>query len=362
MAEIKPSNIKPVSWYEDYACLGKKNFIHDERVYKYIEFEKHLDERLEEFIQIHHSKGDDYGSTSDKEYNELFIGDVHDMENREDIIKYLANNHSLERNKFLIKTFRRLVREKIPEQYMKDREFVDLKLDILEKLLPEYLVTVQLYELRNFILGVTTLIGSIYYSFDIYNGDIILGSENLSFSEFKCPEDQTFALIRKNANWRDIERDITIYLERKKGLYLKELEQKFGIKFKAISKILQKVQGAVNYYQGKIFEDFVYKKLKRSGLYKEVRKEAGKGESDILAYSKDDKELYIFSLKNLKIDHDPYWLTIEELRPELERAKLCELDHDNVHLILLVFDNYDNISKQIQIDYNNTQNIDIAKV
>ncbi|MHA1328781.1 MAG: hypothetical protein ACTSRH_15905 [Promethearchaeota archaeon] len=69
--------------------------------------------------------------------------------------------------------------------------------------------------------------------------------------------------------------------------------------------------------------------------------------------------MFIYSLKNLKIDRKPYWLTKEELRPELERAKIYSLDYE-VHLILLVFDNYHNIVKQFNIDYNNPKNINIS--
>ena len=110
-----------------------------------------------------------------------------------------------------------------------------------------------------------------------------------------------------------------------------------------------------------MFEDFIEKRLKESNLFKDVIKEAGKGEADILAYVKGGKELYIYSLKNIKIDRTPYWLiTKEELLPELKRALLQTLDY-KVHLILLVFDNYNNQVKQFIVDYNKPENIDISK-
>ena len=182
----------------------------------------------------------------------------------------------------------------------------------------------------------------------------------LDFSGFIINEEEIFTLIRKNERWLDLERDLIIYRERKKGKYLQDLADNFGIKYNSVSMVDKKVSGAVSYWKGKKFEDFVYKRLKKSGLFEKVIKEAGKGEADILAYAKDGKELYIYSIKNLKINRKPYWLTKEELRTEVERAVLQGLDY-KVHLILLVFDNFHDIVKQFKIDYNNPRNINISK-
>lgn len=183
--------------------------------------------------------------------------------------------------------------------------------------------------------------------------------DTLKFDTFRYSEEDIFTLIRKNKRWRDIERDLTIYQERKKGKYLQELADNFGIDFTTVSGIAKRVLGAVGYYKGKLFEDFVENKLRKSGLFKKVIKEAGKGEADILAYTKDGR-LYIYSVKNIKIDRKPYWLAKEKLRPELERAVLQSLDY-KVHLFLLVFDNFHDIAKQFKIDYNKPKNIDISK-
>jgi hypothetical protein len=182
---------------------------------------------------------------------------------------------------------------------------------------------------------------------------------DLNFEDFSYTDEQVFNLIRKNAKWYDIERDIAIFQERQKGKYLKEIAKNLRIKLRAVSMVVKKVQGAVNYWQGKLFEDFVLKRLRESTLFEKVVLEAGKGESDIKAYTKDDK-LYIYSLKNIQIDYEPYWLTKEELRPELRDALLSKLDYE-VYLILLIFDNYNNQVKQFVIDYNNPKNIDISK-
>lgn len=183
---------------------------------------------------------------------------------------------------------------------------------------------------------------------------------DITFINFSYTDEHIFNLIRKNAKWHDIERDLAIYQEKKGGKYLQEIAENFGIDFTTVSVIVKKVSGAINYYKGKLFEDFVEKKLKQSGLFEKVIKEAGKGECDVLAYTKDGKKLYIYSLKNIKNDRKPYWLTTDELRPELKRALLQTLDY-KVHLILLVFDNYNNQVKQFVIDYNHPKNIDISK-
>jgi hypothetical protein len=182
---------------------------------------------------------------------------------------------------------------------------------------------------------------------------------DLYFEDFSHTDEQVFNLIRKNAKWHDIERDIAIFQERQKGKYLKEIAEIFRIDFTTVSIIVKKVSGAINYWKGKLFEDFVEKRLKESGLFEKVIKDAGKGESDIKAYTKDDK-LYIYSLKNIQIDYEPYWLTKEELRPELRDALLSKLDYE-VYLILLIFDNYNNQVKQFVIDYDKPENIDISK-
>ena len=183
---------------------------------------------------------------------------------------------------------------------------------------------------------------------------------DIYFKDFSYTDEHIFNLIRKNVKWHDIERDLAIFQERQKGKYLKEIAETLKIKLRAVSMVIKKVQGAINYWKGKLFEDFVLKRLKEAKLFEKVILDAGKGESDIRAYTKDGKKLYIYSLKNIQIAYGPYWLTKEELRPELKDALLSKLDYET-YLILLVFDNYNNQVKQFVIDYNNPKNIDISK-
>ena len=67
------------------------------------------------------------------------------------------------------------------------------------------------------------------------------------FRGFSFTDDQIFDLIRKNEKWRNIERDITIFREGQKGKNQQEIGENYGIKFTAVSKVITKVQGAVNY-------------------------------------------------------------------------------------------------------------------
>ncbi|MHA1252192.1 MAG: hypothetical protein ACTSRP_19560 [Candidatus Helarchaeota archaeon] len=173
----------------------------------------------------------------------------------------------------------------------------------------------------------------------------------IKFNNFKISKEQVLKIIKQKEKWHNIDRDLTIYLERQKGKTLQELANDFGIKFNSISMVVKKVQGAINHYKGKILEEYVYKRLKSSKLFSKVVLDGSKGNPDILAYSKNGEDLFIYSLKNLKIDRKPYWLTKEELRPELENALLCSLDY-KVHLILLIYDNFNDIVKQFEIDYH----------
>jgi hypothetical protein len=131
--------------------------------------------------------------------------------------------------------------------------------------------------------------------------------------------------------------------------------------------IVKKVQGKINEVKGDKFEKFVYNRLKQSELFDKVILGGEVGQSDILAYQNDEK-LFIYSLKNLKIDRDPYWLIVNpkneegenELKPEIKFAKLSHFDY-NIHLILLVYDNYNDRIIQKEIDYKDPQNINLAK-
>lgn len=221
-----------------------------------------------------------------------------------------------------------------------------------------YLFDIINYELEKIVSGEEYAKMELPYDFEFlisYFSDPL----TISFESFVLDMDEVIDLIKKNERWQKTDRDLSIYFERQKGRTLQDIADDYGIVYSTVSRIEDKVRGKVNYWKGKIFEDFVKKRLKESRVFIKVIKEAGKGESDIRAYTKNN-ELFIYSLKNLKIDRKPYWLiTKEELLPELKDAKLCSLDYET-HLILLVYDNHNKAVKQIEIDYNNVENIDLT--
>lgn len=345
----QPSNIKPDSWYQElYTGMLNLGSITPEDI-EYIKAEidpgflKRIDCGEEERAYIHYEDGEFY-----ERFNTI-------EKNREILNKIVGLWPKLlfeRRYGGLYCIFLFLIKKCVD---IFPNYLVTNHLSFLLDTIPEFFVTKDEKEIR-------------YDDCEHYN---IIFEEPISpkieripdwlyFFDFSFIEAQIFELIKKNEKWHDIDRDITIYRERKKGKYLQELADNFGIKFNSVSMVITKVRGAVNFFKGKLFEDFIYKKLQQSGLFEKVVKEAGKGEADVLAYTKDNQELYIYSLKNIRIDRKPYWLTKEELKPELERAVLQSLDY-KVHLILLVFGNLHNVVKQFEIDYNNPKSIDISK-
>lgn len=359
-----PSNIKPDKWYKEYVLLNKPTYSLDDIALESIKTEKEIDRYLHDFVKIYNHRQDFSKETDPPEmvslafskYKDLFITDSKSCYDPEDSFWFIAQNNTIERNQTLVSMLRKYTQSKILPGHQKLINFINLKLDFLEKILPNNLITFQLNEIRDLVIDGYPR-GSIYTSYDIYFTSLI---SELYFEGFEIIESKIFDLIRKNKKWHDIDRDLTIYQERQKGKYLQELADNFGVKFNSISMVVKKVQSAINYYKGKLFEDFVEIRLKESNIFKDVVKEAGKGEADILAYTKYDKVLYIYSLKNIRINRNPYWLTKEELRPEIERALLQTLDYE-VHLILLVFDNHNNKIKQFEIDHQNLANINISK-
>ncbi len=183
----------------------------------------------------------------------------------------------------------------------------------------------------------------------------------LEFIDYVCSEDKLFELIKKNKRWHQPDRDIEIYRMNKDSTKSQtQIGKIFKIDFSTISCQVKKVQGALNEYKGKDFEAFVEKRLKKSRRFSKVLKQGNPGESDIFAYSKDDTELFIYSLKNLSINKSPFWLSLAELKPEIKDALFYEHDY-KTNMILLIFDNYHNKVIQIVYDFHNPQHIELSK-
>lgn len=406
---IKPTNVKPDSWYRE-TCLiyDKDHELGDDELKELKEFDENYDlynfmqkawrekqleygrkyyqvynKELGEYEKIYLKKGEESPEPYLSIYNEMKYNGrdlpskfykawnyLHYYEDRDFFEEYnnlQDNKKYLDRPKKVITFFKE-------NNLIEDEKYLNLKFKQIKaysKALNEgYLITSDLICLIELIEeDIYSLIGCIDTDCSLSNNtfnfeklkNLLLNKDpsQIKFDDFIIENEDLYALLRKNEKWYDFNRDLSIYLERSEGKYIQELADQFNMKRTAVSMVIKKVSGAINYWKGKLFEDFVEKRLKRSRFFDKVVKDAGSGESDIRAYTKDNK-LFIYSLKNLKIDFIPYWLTKEELRPELEDALLSKLDYET-HLILLVYDNHHKEVKQIEINYDHPENIKLSK-
>lgn len=393
MIEIKLTNIKPEAWYNEYCVyLNQKDLdndvidckkydglidiwhiIHNHlapfvRQMEVARLMWHKEQDKEQYKEQYFEASEQYyfnipSGVNEEEfdsYHQLIRGKCGDKE-------IVLNYNTLEKNAkyldFLIATHNNIKKQQAYKQLCSGsckeyHKFLENRIKLCKQAIKKgYLITEQLTDFDDVIYDCR------YCFFDIKKKWKHPHIQTLSvdvFKGFSYTDDQIFNLIRRNVKWRNIGRDITIFREIQKGKYQQELADKYGINHTTISGIKTRVQGAFNYWEGILLEIFVFTKLNQSGLFGKVVKEAGKGEADILTYSKDDKKLTIYSVKNIKINRKPYWLVVDELKPELARAKLQQKDY-SVNLILLIYNNLTKQIKQYNIDYNNPVNIDISK-
>ena len=410
MIIIKPSNVKPDSWYRETCSIyDRNNVLGDEELKELKEFDENID--LYHFMQeAWREKQLEYGrkyylvyNKEIGEYEKIFLnvgeyppepylltysemkykgielpskfnqawGDLQYYEDRD----FFDEHNNLQDNKKYLNRSKKVITLFKKNSLIKDEKYLNIKLKQVKaysKALNEgYLITSDLCFLIEIIGNdIYSLIGCIDSDCSLINKpfnfdklkNLLLNKDpsQIKFDDFEIKNEDLYALLRKNEKWYDYNRDLSIYLERSEGKYLQELADQFNMKRTAVSMVIKKVSGALNYWRGKIFEDFIEERLKSSRLFEKVIKDAGSGESDIRAYTKDN-ELFIYSLKNLKIDRKPYWLiTKEELLPELKDALLSKLDYET-QLILLVYDNHHKEVKQIEINYDRPENIDLSK-
>jgi hypothetical protein len=276
---------------------------------------------------------------------------------------YLVKN-SIKEQKTIIKELEEEIRQLLAIRQLKPLiQDLERHLNLIREFFPQYLFTQQLYFLKyNFLRTISEEMELLKERKELFTS-----IEDLTFSGFSLDREKLFEHMKENVNWHQAERDLEIYiLKKEKGLNLKEIGAEYGIKYNTVSVIVNKVQGELNRLKGAIFENFVYERLKQSGLFDRIIWEGDIGESDILAYQKE--KLYVYSLKNLQIDRDPYWLIVNpkgansdgELKPEIEFAKLSHFDYE-VHLMLVIYDNFHGIIIQKEIDYKNPQNIELSQ-
>ena len=167
---------------------------------------------------------------------------------------------------------------------------------------------------------------------------------DLTKFDFKYDDLDIYDLIRieKEGVWRKVERDIEIYSQAtKEKLLFNEIAKSYKtIKDKqGISKIVRKVQGEINRIKGKLLEDAFMKYLQSLEVFDNVEINGAHGKFDVAAYK--DNKVFVFSLKNIKVDKQHYDLILEdEYYPEVKFAREQKERHKKeVYAYLGIFDN-----------------------
>ena len=396
--KTKPTNVKNDSWYEEYYLTGDEK---DKSIY--INELKRDDECIDFFEAVHHlvtpleRERNKYARQSlakyhlkgyipeelDKRYEELSekIDKIPTHIPKEDwreywnlkqynneIFKFYSEYNNISGNKLLISRCKEVLSFFNEFDINNDIKFcIEQCHNVLEN---GYLITKQLNEIISCIetifigddgkriedIGIIMTDEPGYE--DIYDIKKIKRAFKKDFN-FEYSEREVLDLIRKEANWRDIERDIEIYIEREKGRLLEDIAGDYKkLKLKAISNICTKVKGAIIRYKGKLFEKRYSQYLKELNIYDKVVWDGTSGRPDILAFK--DNELHIFSLKNLQIDRKKYVIKKKDLEPEFKRAYNGLLESDDVFLKLVVFDNLTDKIIERDLDFRNPEDVIIT--
>ena len=394
----KPINVKPDSWYEEYYLTGNEK----DKSARINEI-RQVDECVDFFEEVHRlvapleRERNKYARQSlikyslkryipkdiDKRYDELSkkIDKIPTHLPKEDwreywslkrynddLFKFYSEYNNFSANKLLLGR----CKEVLSHFYEFDiNEDIKLCIEQCHNALENgYLITTQLNEIISTIecifigkdgkriedIGIIMTEGPEYK--DIYDIEKIKRAFKKNFY-FEYSEEEVLDLIRKEANWRDIERDIEIYIEREKGRLLEDIAGDYkNLKLKAISNICTKVKGAIIRYKGKLLEKRYFQHLKELDIYDKVIWDGASGKPDIFAFK--NNELHIFSLKNLKIDRKKYVIKKKDLEPEFKRAYNGLLESDDVFLKLVVFDNMTNKVIERDLDFRNPENVIIS--
>lgn len=240
---------------------------------------------------------------------------------------------------------------------------VKIGLEILDK---EYkkglLITIQLQEVMYFIEDIIFKeklnISKFIYSIGRHKFNLKEIEESLQLKfKWKYTEDDIIDAVRNEVNWRDAERDITIYKERKKGVLIKNLMKTYNLDKGSISRIAKKVEGKVNYLKGHLFEEEYKKYLKSLKIYDKVDNIGTSGEPDILCHKEDTNQLDVYSLKMLKITKQSYFISKNELAPEYKIAYDQSFSYKTINLFLVVFNYLNNEVITIPLDWKNPKDV-----
>ncbi len=138
--------------------------------------------------------------------------------------------------------------------------------------------------------------------------------------KFKNYQQDLLNFIKPDIGWRNKERDFNIYVKIKKGTLYQEIAEKEEISVQAISQINSKIQNSISNLKGRFYEIEYEKYLKSLNKFKncKVVRDGSPGKPDIIIIDEKNNTMYIFSLKNLELNKNPYCVIVEELKPELQ--------------------------------------------
>ncbi len=181
--------------------------------------------------------------------------------------------------------------------------------------------------------------------------------------KFDDYQEELSNFIKSNVNWLHKDRDFKIHKEIKDGTLYSEIAERLNCSISAISKINKKVQSSINNLKGRFFEIKYQNYLKSLNKFRngDIIRDGTPGKPDIYIINKTNKELYVFSLKNLELNNKSFAITKEQLKPELEFAYLKNSfeSFNMVYLYLIVFDSLTENLYVRELDYKNPSNINI---
>jgi len=344
----KPTNLKPDSWYKEYFKIENSYLLkHPENQITYDPEHGAPLKTIQEIkwyeTMANKNQSHDYcsGFTDFDEKNNLEM-------NKELLVQYKKDLESLKRWKVIEEIG--ILDDNSSEYFMLQTH---IKIDkCLEALEQGYLITAQLEDIM-----VET---DNYWYNEECDKPIVDMLKQFKFDNY---QEELSNFIKLNVNWLHKDRDFEIHKEIKDGTVYSEIAERLNCSISAISKINKKVQSSINNLKGKLFEIEYNKYLKSLNKFRnsEIIRDGAPGKPDIYIIDKTNKELYVFSLKNLELNKKSFSITKEQLKPEIQFAYLKNSfeSFNMVSLYLIVFDSLTENLHIRELDYKNPKNINI---
>ncbi len=201
---------------------------------------------------------------------------------------------------------------------------------------------------------------------DVNENKEIVKEDNLTIYKgfrFRNYQKELELYLNSLVNFRDKKRDFEIYRKYKNGTTQLKLRGIYKIDNSTVCKIVKKVEGAVSKYKGEFFEVNYQKYLQGLDKFKDVEVilDGDPGKPDIYVHDEMENILYVFSVKNLELNRNPYTILVEDLRPELKFAydKKQFGDYEDVFMYLVVFDSLTEKLYVEEIEYLNPTYVNI---